>query len=100
MNCQKLVDTARALFTGSKGRVAMDESNPTCNQRFTLLDIPQTEEARRDYRDLIVSTPNLSEFISGAILFDETIRHWDAPQRSRRLTWPEAQEAKRTGEGS
>jgi fructose-bisphosphate aldolase class I len=52
----------------------MDESNPTCNRRFAKLGIPQTEEARRAYRELIVTTPGLGECISGAILFDETIR--------------------------
>src|ERR1700684_4204666 len=52
----------------------MDESNPTCNKRFARLKIPQTEEARRAYRELIVTTPNLGECISGAILYDETIR--------------------------
>ena len=52
----------------------MDESNSTCNKRFESLDIPQTEAARRDYRELIVTTPGLSQCISGAILFDETIR--------------------------
>gem|GEM_PF-1728411 len=53
---------------------AMDESNPTCNKRFALLGIPQTAENRRAYREWIVTTPGLSEFISGAILYDETIR--------------------------
>jgi fructose-bisphosphate aldolase, class I len=52
----------------------MDESNPTCNQRFAKLGIPQTVEARRAYRELIVTTRGLGESISGAILYDETIR--------------------------
>ena len=52
----------------------MDESNPTCNKRFAKLGIPQTVEARRAYRELIVTAPGLGECISGAILFDETIR--------------------------
>jgi fructose-bisphosphate aldolase class I len=52
----------------------MDESNPTCNKRFAKLGIPETEEKRRAYRELLVTTPGLGEFISGAILFDETIR--------------------------
>jgi fructose-bisphosphate aldolase class I len=52
----------------------MDESNPTCNKRFAKLGIPQTEETRRSYRELIVTTPGLGEFISGVILYDETIR--------------------------
>jgi len=52
----------------------MDESNPTCNKRFASLGIPQTEEARRAYRELILTTPGLGECISGAIPYDETIR--------------------------
>jgi fructose-bisphosphate aldolase, class I len=74
MNAQKLIDTARILVAGDKGLLAMDESNPTCNKRFAKLGIPQTVEARRAYRELIVTTPGLGECISGAILFDETIR--------------------------
>jgi fructose-bisphosphate aldolase class I len=74
MNVQKIIDTARTLVADDKGLLAMDESNPTCNKRFAKLGIPQTEEARRSYRELIVTTPGLGEFISGAILCDETIR--------------------------
>jgi fructose-bisphosphate aldolase class I len=74
MKTQELIDTARALVAGDKGLLAMDESNPTCNKRFAKLGIPQTEEARRAYREMIVTTPGLSESISGAILYDETIR--------------------------
>jgi fructose-bisphosphate aldolase class I len=62
-----------AMVAGDKGLLAMDESMPTCNKRFTKLGIPLTEEARRAYRELIVTTPGLGESISGAILFDETI---------------------------
>src|ERR1035438_5410279 len=74
MNAQKLIDTAKALVADDKGLLAMDESNPTCNKRFAKLNIPQTEEARRAYRELIVTTPRLGECISGVILYDETIR--------------------------
>ncbi len=74
MNVQKLIETAKALVADDKGLLAMDESNPTCNKRFASLGIPQTEEARRSYRELIVNTPNLGKYISGAILYDETIR--------------------------
>jgi fructose-bisphosphate aldolase class I len=62
------------LVAADKGLLAMDESNPTCNKRFAKLGIPQTEETRRAYRELIVTTPGLGECISGAILYDETIR--------------------------
>jgi fructose-bisphosphate aldolase class I len=74
MNAQKLIDTAKALVAGDKGILAMDESHPTCNKRFAKLGIPQTVETRRAYRELIVTTPALGECISGAILYDETIR--------------------------
>src|SRR5665647_3174634 len=74
MNEQELVDTARTLVADDKGILAMDESFPTCNKRFAKLGIPQTEEFRRAYRELIVTTQGLGESISGAILFDETIR--------------------------
>jgi fructose-bisphosphate aldolase class I len=62
------------MVADDKGLLAMDESFPTCNKRFAKLGIPQTEEARRAYRELIVNTPGLGESISGAILYDETIR--------------------------
>ena len=74
MNVQELIDTAQKLVGGDKGLLAMDESNPTCNKRFAKLGIPQTVEARRAYREMIVTTPGLGECISGAILYDETIR--------------------------
>ncbi len=74
MNPNTMMETARAMVAGDKGLLAMDESTPTCNKRFASLEIPQTEEARRAYRELIVTTPGLGESISGAILYDETIR--------------------------
>ena len=74
MNTQALIHTARMMVADDKGLLAMDESNPTCNKRFAKWGIPQTEETRRAYRELIVTTPGLGESISGAILYDETIR--------------------------
>ena len=74
MNKQILIETTKQLLAGDKGLLAMDESNSTCNKRFAALGIPQTEEARRSFREWIVTTPGLNESISGAILFDETIR--------------------------
>jgi len=74
MNLQLLKDTVKLLFADHKGLLAMDESNGTCNKRFAALGIPQTVEARRAYRELIVCTPGLGESIGGAILYDETIR--------------------------
>jgi len=74
MNAQELFGIARMLVADDKGLLAMDESNPTCNKRFARLGIPQTVEARRTYRELIITTPGLGECISGVILYDETIR--------------------------
>lgn len=71
---QELISTAKAMVANNKGLLAMDESFPTCNKRFAKLGIPQTVEARRAYREMIVTTHGLGEYISGAILFDETIR--------------------------
>ena len=74
MNRQALESTAQSMVADGKGLIAIDESTGTCNKRFAKWAIPQTEETRRQYRELIVTTPGLSESISGAILFDETIR--------------------------
>lgn len=73
MYSQKLISTAHAMVADNKGLLAMDESTPTCNKRFAKYGIPETEESRSAYRELIVTTPGLSQFISGAILFDETL---------------------------
>ena len=74
MNTSRLTDTVGALMADGRGLIAMDESTPTCNKRFAALGIAQTEPMRRAWRDLIVTTPELGRSISGAILFDETIR--------------------------
>ena len=74
MNADELARTARAIVSADKGLLAMDESTRTCNKRFARLGIPQDEETRRAYRELLVTTPSLGQCISGAILFDETIR--------------------------
>ncbi len=71
---QGLIDTAHRLVGVGKGLLAMDESTGTCNRRFAAAGIPQTEEARRAYRELIVTTSGLGDSIGGAILYDETIR--------------------------
>ena len=88
MTAQDLVGTARALVADDKGLLAMDESTPTCNRRFAVLGIPQTEEARRTYRELIVTTPGLSECVSGVILFDETIRGLRFCRVANPPNWP------------
>jgi fructose-bisphosphate aldolase, class I len=74
MSTQRLLETAAALVAGDRGLLAMDESTATCNKRFAALGIAQTAEMRRRYRDLLATTPRLGTAISGAILYDETIR--------------------------
>ncbi len=74
MNIQLLIDTANALVADDKGLLAMDESTGTCDKRFAALGIPQNEETRRSWRELLITTPALGQSISGAILYDETIR--------------------------
>jgi fructose-bisphosphate aldolase, class I len=69
-----LMATTAALVAQHKGLLAMDESNQTCNKRFELLGIAATEENRRAWRELIITTPTLNKHISGVILYDETIR--------------------------
>lgn len=66
--------TVQALMQPGKGILAMDESNSTCNKRFAKLGIPQTTEAHRLWRESILTTEGLGEFIRGAILYDETTR--------------------------
>lgn len=70
---QDLIETARALMAEGKGLLAMDESMPTIGHRFEKEGIPNTEENRRAYRELIVTTPGIGNCLSGAILFDETV---------------------------
>lgn len=74
MNTTILINIAKQLAADDKGVLAMDESHPTCHKRFAKLGIPQTEEARRAYREMLVTAPGLGDSISGAILYDETIR--------------------------
>jgi fructose-bisphosphate aldolase class I len=74
MNEEKLNATARALVAEGKGILAADESSPTIKKRFDSIKIESTEDNRRDYRQMLFTTPNAAQFISGVILFDETIR--------------------------
>src|SRR5213594_2328690 len=66
--------TARALVAPGKGILAADESHPSIEKRFKAFGIESTAETRRAYRQMLFTTPGASEFISGVILFDETIR--------------------------
>ena len=74
MSIEQLQDIAQAMVAPGKGIIAIDESNATCKKRFDGVGIECTEENRRAYRDLLLSGPNLGNYLSGAILFDETLR--------------------------
>ena len=71
---QILLETAHSLLANDKGLLAIDESPPTCNQRFAKLGIAETASNRLAWRELIITTPKLAECISGLIVCDETIR--------------------------
>jgi fructose-bisphosphate aldolase, class I len=70
----ELHETARALVAPGKGFLAADESEGTIKKRFAPIGVESTEEHRRGYRELLFTTPGAQEYISGVILFDETIR--------------------------
>jgi fructose-bisphosphate aldolase class I len=74
MSTQSLVDVAKAMVSGGRGLLAADESVGTEDRRFAPLDIPQTEEMRRAFRETLFTTEGIGKYISGVILFDETIR--------------------------
>ncbi len=78
----ELIRTAQAMVAPGKGILAIDESNGTCNKRFEAVGIEPTETKRREYRELLLTTPGLQEYVSGAILYDETIRQSTADGKS------------------
>eukprot|EP00239_Pterosperma_sp_CCMP1384_P005124 CAMPEP_0197849738 /NCGR_PEP_ID=MMETSP1438-20131217/13078_1 /TAXON_ID=1461541 /ORGANISM="Pterosperma sp., Strain CCMP1384" /LENGTH=381 /DNA_ID=CAMNT_0043462559 /DNA_START=67 /DNA_END=1212 /DNA_ORIENTATION=- len=69
----ELIETANKIATAGRGILAMDESNGTCGKRLEAVGVENVEANRRAYRDLLVSTPGLGDYISGAILFEETL---------------------------
>lgn len=74
MNSGTLNETAKALVAPAKGILAADESTNTITRRFDSINTESTEQNRRDYRELLFRTPGANEFISGVILYDETLR--------------------------
>ena len=74
INIDELSTTAEALVVAGKGILAADESSPTIKSRFDSISVESTEENRREYREMLFRTVGASEFISGVILYDETIR--------------------------
>jgi len=73
MDEKALVETARKMVAAGRGILAADESTGTIKKRFDSIDVENTEENRRAYRDLLFTTPGVEEYISGAILFEETL---------------------------
>jgi fructose-bisphosphate aldolase, class I len=73
-NTQELEKIARQLVAPAKGILAADESSGTIKRRFDAIGVESTEENRRDYRELLFRTEGAAQFISGVILYDETIR--------------------------
>ncbi len=77
MDAAKLQQIAKQMVAPGKGILAIDESSGTCKKRFDALGVDCTEENRRKYRQLLVSAPGIEQFISGMILYDETLRQKD-----------------------
>src|SRR5919106_1596572 len=73
-----LHETAQAIVADDKGILAADESSGTIEKRFDSIGLESTEENRRAYRDMLFTTPDLEQFVSGVILYDETIRQSSA----------------------
>jgi fructose-bisphosphate aldolase class I len=74
MSIEQLAETAQAMVARGKGIIAIDESTATIAKRFAGVGVENTEENRRAYREMLLTTPKLGDYISGAILYDETIR--------------------------
>jgi fructose-bisphosphate aldolase, class I len=74
MDTALLSKTAAAMVAKGKGILAADESSGTCETRFKSVGVESTEENRRTYRGLLFTTPGVEQYLSGVILFDETIR--------------------------
>jgi len=74
MSIEQLAETAQAMVARGKGIIAIDESTATIAKRFAGVGVENTEEHRRAYREMLLTTPKLGDYISGAILYDETLR--------------------------
>src|SRR5213595_1423147 len=74
MAAEELQEIARAIVADGKGILDADESTGTIKKRFDSIGVESTEETRRAYRELLFTTEGVEEFISGVILYDETIR--------------------------
>jgi fructose-bisphosphate aldolase class I len=75
MSTEKLASVAKGLVAPGRGILAADESLGTIEKRFKSIGLPNTEELRRGYRQMLFTAPGVAEYISGVIMFDETLRH-------------------------
>ncbi|HVE44622.1 MAG TPA: class I fructose-bisphosphate aldolase [Gammaproteobacteria bacterium] len=85
-NIKNLESTISKIAIPGKGILAADESTPTITKRFEANRITSTEETRREYRELLLTTPNCNQFIAGVILFEETLNQ----NTSKGVPFPEA----------
>jgi fructose-bisphosphate aldolase, class I len=84
----ELKETIKKLSQQGKGILAADESTPTISKRFEAVGITSSEDNRRTYREMLISTPGFNDFIAGVILFEETLNQ----KTSQGITFPEALE--------
>jgi fructose-bisphosphate aldolase, class I len=82
MNVRTLEETARELVSPGRGILAADESTGTIGKRFDAVGIESTEETRRRYRELLFTTEGIGDYLSGVILYDETLRQEASDERS------------------
>ncbi len=82
MNVEQLVQTAQAMVAEGKGILAIDESTGTIKKRLDQISVESTEDNRRNYRQMLLTTEGLGDHISGAILYDETLRQSATDGRS------------------
>ena len=73
-NVNQLKEIATSLVRKGKGILAADESNPTCKKRFDSIGVESSFDSRNEYRDILFTSDGIEDFISGVILFDETLR--------------------------
>ncbi|MGH8280836.1 MAG: class I fructose-bisphosphate aldolase, partial [Gammaproteobacteria bacterium] len=74
MNLKELNDIARQMVADHRGLLAADESTSTIEKRLKAVSVASSEETRRAYRELLFTTPGMEKYISGVIMYDETIR--------------------------
>lgn len=74
MDLTVLKQTAQAMVAPGKGILAIDESTGTCKKRFEALGVDCNEDTRREYRELLVQAPGIEQYVSGMIMYDETLR--------------------------